>query len=220
MRLSKKQELIPHLAFVDRPDALSEVYLKELANSAAEPMIRETAELGLGILAHQLREQEPERARKILILLNDKLLSATDAKSKIQALSAMGNIGLLEQLDSTLPFTRDADPKIRAAALQSLRYVPAAEVSNLLAAAVEHDPETRVREEASEALTYVPPTDGDLTRYETILISETNISVLKNVLRALANSGSPAAKTLMQKFLDNCGRTEVCGYADSLIRGL
>ena len=77
-----------------------------------------------------------------------------------------------------------------------------------------------MREEASEALTYLPLTDGDLARYEAILFSETNISVLKNVLRVLANTGSPAAKTLMQKFLDNCGRTEVCGYADSLIRGL
>ncbi|MBC7530771.1 MAG: hypothetical protein H7318_04270 [Oligoflexus sp.] len=92
--------------------------------------------------------------------------------------------------------------------------------ANLEALAIQHDPDVRVREEASEALTYGILNGTELSAYEQIFFTESDIAILKNVLRALANRGSEDAKKIMQKFSANFGRTEVCGYADSLLRSL
>lgn len=150
--------LVRSLASATAPTELAEETLRNLACRPSNPEIAYAAQLALGTMARSLLRISPERAAGIV----DSLIRHFDPKpapgQARQLLQALGNTGSPRALSAIRRFSGDSSPQVRLAAAGALRFIEGAESDSLLAKTLAKDPETVVRLEAAETLSYRPIT--------------------------------------------------------------
>jgi HEAT repeat protein len=219
---ARKIRLIPNLSFVGHPSTESEKFLRTLSQTAAEPSLRRTAELALGTIAHQLREHDPRRASSILEEFKSRLSQTTDDDQTLQNLTVVGNIGLVQQLESVKPFLTAKSPRIRQRAYESLRHVPGLEAESLLLRALLSEKEVGLREAIAESLTFKPINTEHVSQVKDVLDSEKNLQVIKHLLRALALTAgeAPEIRVYLNQYSDRCAHPDLCGFVSGLVSSL
>lgn len=91
---------------------------------AATGQDRNTLSLVLGSTAGELARTQPEAAQPFLAQLKDELSTARDVTERRHLLHALGNAGQAGAVDDVLRWAADADPKVRYAAVDALRFTP------------------------------------------------------------------------------------------------
>lgn len=157
--------------FADRSDERSSDRLAALRNlSLVQEPTRDTAaalrakmddpelayqgRLGVGTVAHRIRERLPDLARELDDLLTQRLGAAGTEEEILQFLAAVGNAGAISALPQVQRYLRHENVSIRTKAVDALRFMPGAEVDALLAAALLKDADARVRAVAAEAMRF------------------------------------------------------------------
>lgn len=215
----RRSRLIPNLTFCEHPNEATEAYVRSLTQDP-DPLVSGTAHLGLGTIGHQLRDIEPARATLVFQDYQTQLSQAASDPDKHQAISVIGNIGLQETVQVMKPYLTDANPKTRAKAYEALRFVKAPESERLLIEALKVEQDTIVRELASESLLYDAVEETSLDAIELQLKTESNIQVIKNLARTLANSAKelPRARTILENYSKRCGHPDLCSFLDGIVK--
>lgn len=118
---------------------------------AASGQDRNTLSLVLGSTAGELARTQPEAAQPFLAQLTGELQAARDVTERRHLLHALGNAGQAEAVDDVLRWTADADPKVRYAAVDALRFTPTPAARAAVTQAVA-DPDVRVAAHAVDLL--------------------------------------------------------------------
>jgi HEAT repeat protein len=122
----------------------------------ADPMLRETATLGLGNTALQMRDQDSRGADALVEELSNAFRAARTPAEQALLLSALGNTrspGALPAIELGL---RSSSPVVRAAAVAALRIIPSPAVDPLLSSQLVGDPSPEVRKSAVFACSFRP----------------------------------------------------------------
>ncbi|WP_394840299.1 HEAT repeat domain-containing protein [Pendulispora rubella] len=171
---SRERSLVATLGTVKTPTPQTVTSLQQVQNGRGGEEIRGTARLALGSLAGELREKDPALAQSVV---NDNVQSFRDAttpEDRALALLALGNAGAPDNVALAREALSDPDPRVRAAAVASLRFVMTMEAETMLAGAAGQDSSASVRAEALRSLavrtvgaetlalaTHVVKADGD-----------------------------------------------------------
>ncbi|MEW5742189.1 MAG: HEAT repeat domain-containing protein [Myxococcota bacterium] len=91
---------------------------------AATGQDRNTLSLVLGSTAGELARTQPEAAQPFLARLREELSTARDVTERRHLLHALGNAGQSGAVEDVLRWVSDADPKVRYAAVDALRFTP------------------------------------------------------------------------------------------------
>jgi len=131
----------------EAPTEASEETLRELA--ATRPVRRRPrgAELGLGTMAHQLADTQPQRSARIVRDVAAKLAQAT-RRDAPALLFVLGNAGASENAELVARHLSDAAPEVRAAAVGSAALAERARSGAPLVHALAGDADNAVRIEA------------------------------------------------------------------------
>jgi hypothetical protein len=216
-----QRQVLPHLSMTDKPDKATEEFIRERMQDV-RPDIRDTAQLALGTVAHQVRDENPERS---IILLDEQkrlLESAMDKDRRLNSLRAIGNIGLGAQIDIVKPFLQDGDPEVRRAAISALRFVEAAEARSILMQILMIDADASMRLAAAESLKFSRPMFSEIEQLKGCLYKEKDIPVLKQVVSVLALAARefPESQKVLQSFSDQCAHPDLCGFVESTLASL
>ncbi len=218
----KRMTLIPQLSFMKHTEQASEDYLRQLAASDASENVQKTAELGLGTIAHNLRTTAPERSVRILQDSAESLSRSTGVHEIRHQLSVIGNIGLPAQKSLVEPYLVHEDPKIRASAVSSLRFIGDEDSTQVMVNALSSDPSDFVRENASEGLTYLPRETEAILRVRQQLASEKNIQIIKNLIRVLAKDAvtNPSSREFLEQYNQSCAHPDLCTFVAGVVSSL
>jgi hypothetical protein len=118
---------------------------------AADRDLASTATLGLGNLARRMSEQGSGDPSDVIAMLIRRLQGAAGDAERILCLDALGNSGDPRALPAIAPYLAAAEVRIRAAAVEALRFMAGADGE--VAAALQ-DPGPSVRRAAAGALAY------------------------------------------------------------------
>jgi hypothetical protein len=143
--------LIPVLAMVERPSELAEVTLRDVTLHPAGPKIAASAQLGLGIMARSLKQDQPDRAEKIVAWAIGELETAQSVEMKHRFLLVLGNAGAQEGLPAIQKSLTDEDSGVRAAAVGALRFIGSDQAEALMTNVLGSDSEPQVRAETIRA---------------------------------------------------------------------
>lgn len=216
-----QRQVLPHLSMTDSPDQATEDFIRERMQDVRTD-IRDTAQLALGTVAHQVRDENPERSMMLLEEQKRQLESSTDKDRRLNSLRAIGNIGLGGQIDIVKPFLQDGDPEVRRAAISALRFVEAAEARSILLQILMSDTDASMRLAAAESLKFSRPMPSEIEQVKGCLYKEKDIPVLKQVVSilALAAKEFPEAQKVLQSFSDQCAHPDLCGFVESTLASL
>jgi|GEM_PF-6151665 hypothetical protein len=217
---AKRKQLIPHLSHVAEPDVQTESLLQQAAEDT-DSDIRTTANLGLGTVAHQLRSLAPQRSRDILKKQSQRLESGEE-REQLNALRAIGNIGLPEQLEIVKPYLSAPNPEVQRLAINALRHVDHPESYQLLLGIIENNPDEASRLMATESLRYGQLDESIVSLLAQRLYKESSIPVLKQTASLLSLYWQPSAsaRDTLLRFQKECGHPELCPYVDALLTSL
>jgi hypothetical protein len=109
------------------------------------------ATLGLGNLVKRMNEQGSGDPSDAIAMLIERLAAATDDAERLLCLDALGNAGDPRALSAIAPYLAHADVKLRATAVEALRFM--AGTDGQIAAALQ-DGAAAVRRAAAGALAY------------------------------------------------------------------
>ncbi len=137
------------LGLSKHPTAASKQALLEAAASRA-PGLASTAALGLGNLTRRMNEEAGDTSDAIAELTR-RLAGAADDAERILYLDALGNSGDPRALPAIEPYLAHADVKVRAVAVEALRFMAGADAR--IAAGLQ-DVAAAVRRAAAGALSY------------------------------------------------------------------
>ncbi|HWO17190.1 MAG TPA: HEAT repeat domain-containing protein [Kofleriaceae bacterium] len=137
------------LGITKHPTAESKQALLAAA-AASDGKVASTAALGLGNLTKRMNEESGDAADAIAALIQG-LAGASSDEERILYLDALGNSGDARALASIEPYLAHAETRVRAAAVEALRFM--AGVDARLMAAL-GDPAAQVRRAAAGALAY------------------------------------------------------------------
>ncbi len=181
--------LVAALAMVDTPTEASEQVLRELAATSPLLNVRASAELGLGTMAHQLADTQPQRTARIVRAVAAQLDKATSVDARRQYLLVLGNAGANESLDTIARYLGDSAPEVRAAAAAALRWIDGAEADRLLCNTLSADADATVRIEAATALGFRVATPATFAAQKHAFLKDTATGVRLAVMPALARAG-------------------------------
>lgn len=210
--------LLPHLSMTAEPTESTEEFLRDLSQSGGT--IAATATLGLGTMAHHLKESARARSTALLDTLAQRLSQAQDVESVRLVLSAVGNIGISEQIPLLKPFVTSTDDELRAHAVAAFRHVDDPHAHQILMERGRNDLSPVVRARAVESLSFTPGNETTLDYYRDVLSTEREIPVLKEVLKnlSLLVSTMPESKDVLANFISHCGNSDLVTYATGLLR--
>ena len=216
-----QRQVLPHLSMTDAPDLATEEFMRERMRDE-RPEIRDTAQLGLGTIAHQVRDENPARSMALLEVQKQQLESAPDKDRRLNSLRSIGNIGMGAQIDIVKPFVQDADPEVRRAAISALRFVEVAEARAILMQILMDDADASMRLTAADSLKFSRTMDSEIEQLKICLYKEKDIPVLKQVVSVLALAARefPEAQKVLQSFSDQCAHPELCGFVESTLTSL
>jgi hypothetical protein len=144
--------LIPTLAQLQAPIPQVEAVLAEMAfGKGGDPLITSTACLALGVLAHTLSTQAPERANHLTQVLQYRLLQTRSNEQKRTLLLALANAAQPSTLPTLLHQAHDHSPEVRGSALLALGRLPGEQAERPICAALTTEPDANVRLAAAMA---------------------------------------------------------------------
>ncbi len=211
------QNLMPHLAFVDKPIVEAENYFRNLKQSTQSEEVAYKSNNALGIIASNLRENDKPRSMAIYNELSSELQAAQESYQKVRLIEAIGNIGLSEQTQLLQDYIQNSDNDIKIPAIYSLRFINTAESRNLLTGYLVDD-DQKVRESAALALDFATSDASVLAVYEQRLTQERSIPILKSIIKNLAKMSTvyPRSLELIDSFIKTCANRDICGYAKNI----
>lgn len=109
------------------------------------------ATYGLGSNIYRLQKTDPSRAGSLLAALERRLFAAVTDRERTMLLTALGNAGHPDSLESIRRFVEHGSIEVRAAAAQALRRIPGETADGLLAKLSE-DPDENIRFSAMDAI--------------------------------------------------------------------
>lgn len=214
--------LLGHLAESVNPTTETEAALRQARTKDDRPFVRQMATLSMGTLAHRLREHEPERAQRIVDETVAELRNAKSDAEVLNALGALGNVGLESQVTAIRPHLSSANEEVRRAAVWALRFVESEEAAELLLAAAQNDLSEHVRSTALQALGFTDPSTAKVSALRTIIARETHVRVVADALRLLGRQAEVYAEAAeeLRRFGKTCGNRDLCAIAEQLIARL
>lgn len=214
----QQKQIIPHLSMTDHPSEETVKFIEQLAESGTG-VIKSTANLALGSVAHQLRGTDPDTSRRILNEATSRLTHAQSDSERAHQLRVVGNIGLPDQFQALKPYLAHENPDVRGPAVAALRHVDSDEARDALIRVIEQDQVTRIRQIAAESLKFTPLNEAQLTWVGERLWVEKDITVLKHLAQVLVGQPvpSPAAWEALHAFTRACGHPDLCGYLEQLL---
>jgi HEAT repeat protein len=144
--------LIPALGSAAWPTQLAEDTLRDLASDITNWDIASTAQLSLGVMAHNLEEISPERAASIVSWAIKQIESSNSNDTTRQFLLVLGNTGSIQALPTIFFFITNSSARLRAAAALALRFVKSNQADSLLIKTLTDDQDAAVRLDAARAL--------------------------------------------------------------------
>ncbi len=176
--------LIPALGMSPAPDRQTISLIQSLAFNAPSQLARQTAQLLLGVLAHTLQHKQPLLAKKLTLLLLNRLVTSTK-EEKEQFLFALGNTGMPMVLPHIAHFISTPDAQVRATAVFALRRIRTSAAELLLQRAL-HDSSSQVRYEAVTVAGSRPANKTTINLLCQQLHSEQDAAVQKQILADLS----------------------------------
>ncbi len=191
--------LIPTLAEAPSPTLSAEETVRQLAQSSSDPSISATALLALGTMARGLAQKSPARSNRIV---HELLAQATLTQSEDRThdvVEALGNTQSPEALPVLAGFAKSPAPRLRAAALDAMRFMPAPRADSLLLNALS-DSDAVPRLEAAYALGFRKMTPESFAAQKKALLKDDNEKVRAALLSNLwkAHARFPEARALVE----------------------
>jgi hypothetical protein len=137
--------LIPTLAQLASPIPQVDALLQEVAFGESDPFVASMACLSLGALAHTLAPSAPERARRLTLVLENRLQRCPSPRRKQTLLLALANAAQPSTLPVLLNEARDRFPEVRSGALLALGRLPGPQPERTICLALAADRDARVR---------------------------------------------------------------------------
>ena len=215
----KADVVLNSLSFVQKPTVATEEFVRTLAAQASSKRLRRAARYRLGTIGHHIRDDDRERAIRIFGEMRDSLKRAGSEKEVAGYIDIIGNIGVDRQVSSLTPYLDSGNPDIRRKAYYSLRFVETAQAREHLIGALQDD-DVELRRLAVRALSFGDGDEQVLAAYSVRLFREGDHKVVANILRNLAGmfSDHPDSRQLVDRYSRECGHTELCHLADSLLK--
>src|SRR5262249_6926773 len=141
------------LSHVELPTPETVAVLTQLQ---ADDKLGVQATYGLGSNIYRLQKTDPSRASLLLASLQRQLSAAVTDQERTMLLTALGNAGHPDSLESIRRFVEDGSVGVRAAAAQALRRIPG-ETADSLLVKLSEDPEENVRFSAIDAISERSP---------------------------------------------------------------
>ncbi len=177
--------IIPNLSMVSSPTTETENFLRKLEKSSDED-IRDSAKLGLGMVASHLSLQgEEDRARAIVRTALTDLKSASDLGNQVLALKAIGNSGSSEAFSAIQGYLDDTSPELRRQAVNALRFIPGEAADEALVSTLIKDRDEDVRAQAALSLGFRQPTLFLLLSEKKQYSVDPSLQVRRQLLRAI-----------------------------------
>jgi HEAT repeat protein len=191
--------LIPTLAEAPAPTVKAEETIRELSNHSADANISATALLSLGTMAHGLAKKSPARSQRIV---HDLLQQARHTQTQDRThdlIEALGNTQSAEALPALASFARNPEARLRAAALDALRFMPAPRADALLLSGLD-DSDGAPRLEAAYALSFRKMTTATFAAQKKALLADDNEKVRAALLANLWKDHAkfPEARKLVE----------------------
>ncbi len=115
-----------------------------------------TATLALGNVADLMRTSSPERADDIVSQLIERLREASDERTQVQLLGALGNSGAARLVEDLAPWLSSPSAVVRASAYRALRLVGSEAALSAMARGALGDEDPQVRAQVIAALAARP----------------------------------------------------------------
>ncbi|MBV9852873.1 MAG: HEAT repeat domain-containing protein, partial [Armatimonadetes bacterium] len=211
--------LLPGLGSFHHPLPAAQDIMVWLMSSAV-PNVASTARLALGAMAHNLESTESGRAQQIVDLILRQLGGATSPQEIGQILLALGNAGSARALPVLAHYAADPSPDLRAAALNSLRFVRSQEAEALLASAGVLDPDAGVRLVVARTFSFRTATPAGFQSQKLMLLQDPDTNVRLAVLRNLwgVRQKFPEVENLMRRVARRDASKDVRNAAAELLR--
>lgn len=218
--LKRKEKLVAHLGLVEKITSEAEDKIYDIARNEQDDRIQGAAELAIGVIGGSHKESEVEN--RALNFATEKLEAATTDDDREHALRIFGNLGSPRQLELIKPFLTAAKESTQREAIRALRDVNMPEAHDILLGITGKNPSESLREVALESLSSDAQSDKVFQQLKTQLFQEKNDRVIRQILSHLANlrKNHPEARQVIEQFLSTCGRTDVCGFASSVLLSL
>lgn len=171
--------------------------VQALTSLQSDPDVGVQATYGLGSALHRLQGQDPGQAATV----RDTLLRQLDEGSSSERpglLTALGNAGDPETIESIKRYLEDESAAVRAAAAQALRRIPGQEADALLASLCT-DTEPEVRYSAADAISERIPSTVLVQALAGLALSEPVFRTRARAVNTLARwlpQAPPAAEAL------------------------
>jgi HEAT repeat protein len=179
------------LSRVSTPTAETVQTLKTLR---VDPTVSTQATYGLGTALHHLQQQDPALADDVRGALTQQLQGAKDPGAQAAVLTALGNAGDPNTLETIRGYITSPDPSVRAAAGQALRRIPGQDADALLVQLCS-DPSPAVRYSAVDAIGERQSSSALVSIVSTIALNETALQVRAKAVNIIA-AWYPAVPTL------------------------
>lgn len=179
--------LIQALSQVRFPTESAEKTLRDIAVGPADEHVNTAALFGLGSMARNLKEADPERAERLVDGLISLIRPPMTERAMDTILKALGNSGSDKALPVFEEFTKHSSSSLRATAAAGLRFVDSGQADSVLATVLASDAEDSVRTSALFALSFRKPT-GETLKAHIQVVSQDESEAVR--LAALNNMGN------------------------------
>ncbi len=186
------------LGVVSAPTQEGLATLRELTRGT-DVTLRETALLGLGTSAMNLREGDEHLAQSLIQELSTTLAEATTPAEKTIALMALGNTRAPSVLPTLQRHLSSRDAEVRAITTEALRFMPAPQADTLLSERLMTDESPDVRHAAVFAAGF-RPFEPLLPAFQHVLQNDNSMAVRSSLIQVLSSqmNTSPAARRLLR----------------------
>ncbi|WP_176737054.1 HEAT repeat domain-containing protein [Oligoflexus tunisiensis] len=218
-----QEKFIAHLGLVEHIEESAEQRMHELARDLTVPRNQRAAELAIGVMgSRHLRHGRADGLQRSLDYARQKLSTADSDRDTQHALRILGNIGAPDQVAWIVPYLQSEKEETRREALRAMRSVQDDRAYSILLTTLQQSPSERLRETAIENLNGGAQDQRTFETLKNVLVQERNDRIIRQIVSHLANMNKthPEVRQLLADYLENCGRTDVCGFVSSVLASL
>jgi hypothetical protein len=211
--------IMPAIGRIRNPSAQVESTLWSLADSG-EPRERSAAEAALGILAHCMSREAPERRESIARRLSDRLKSAENEQRKCDLISVLGNTATTEALIVVSRHLTDSSVQVRRASASALRWAPDTRADTLLAVMLLNDESKLVRQGAIDALVWREAEPVAVQAELQVAVHDADPTVRSKILRHLdsVRQDFPEVEQVIKQVAKSDSSEEVRKLAQEMLK--